>query len=218
MLNEVPVAEKLVDLTRPSSYESAVRRAALFSDKPNATYTRAPESPAFIPILTGSRERSLTLRSRLLRERRAVEIDVERADLANTRVSERSENVVERLIGNHTVTNVSGLASAVNRGNRGLRSRRNFPRELPPQISLPGPKRRHSRNDKKCTATILFDRAILQPGSRDTLGVDPGIASGTSRRPCLRAVIHGWNFLCARCRVDPKCLISSPYRTSCFPK
>lgn len=122
MLNEVPVAEKLADLTRPSSYESAVRRAALFSDKPNATYTRAPKSPAFIPILTGSRERSLTLRSRLLRERRAVEIDVERADLANTRVSERSENVVERLIGNHTVTNVSGLASAVNSGNRGLRS------------------------------------------------------------------------------------------------
>lgn len=93
-----------------------------FPISPNATYTRAPKSPAFIPILTGSRERSLTLRSRLLRERRAVEIDVERADLANTRVSERSENVVERLIGNHTVTNVSGLASAVNSGNRGLRS------------------------------------------------------------------------------------------------
>lgn len=87
MLKEVPVAEKLADLTRPSSYESAVRRAALFSDKPQRNiYKGAQES--FIPILTGSRERSLTLRSRLLRERRAVEVDVERADLAVARVRE----------------------------------------------------------------------------------------------------------------------------------
>src|SRR5215469_13534157 len=34
MLNEVPIAEKLADLTRPSYYESAARKASLFSDKP----------------------------------------------------------------------------------------------------------------------------------------------------------------------------------------
>lgn len=79
-----------------------------------------------------------------------------RQDAASGSVGERAENLVERLIGNHEVTNVAGLASAVNSGNRLLQSGVAISRALSPQISLPCPDRRLGANDKDRDATMVF--------------------------------------------------------------